>query len=160
MTKKREHPYRPTADFERLFVETRLEVGHSPKSILTTMNLLTQMSVEDIRKHVEGGRAEARGRATPFEAFSGHAPYNMEDVRRIYDRMRKSQTPADRQREDNRHAKLAEMGFEDSVNMAQPGSTWKRGQRRRMADAGFIFRLTADDEAMKQIEQVYGHRED
>lgn len=161
MTGKRRFPYRKLDETERIFIETRLERGHTPAAIRDTMNGLTRMTTAEIEKATETGRRMGGARHTIWTRFSGREPYTIEDVRRAYDRLRKSKRPADVRHNERRKTLLMQLQLEEdnrnaiaAINPNIP--RLKHGATRKMVDAGMRYRLTEDAEALELIEDYYG----
>ena len=159
---KRRFPYREMDETERVFIETRLVRGHSPASIRDAMNLMTRMTPEEITRSAEVSHTPA-GR-TIWHRFSGRPEYTVEDVRRVYDRLRKSKDPKDIRRNLERTQTLMGMKLDEDNRNAIAAINenirpYKRGQVRRLADAGMLYRLTQDADALEYLEDYY-HDED
>ena len=162
MSGKRRYPYRKLDDTERIFVETRLVRGHTPASIRDAMNRMTHMTPEEITRSAETAHTSA-GR-TIWHRFSGRPEYNIEDVRRAYDRLRKSKREADVSHNRERRQTLMGMQLDEDNRNAiarinENIRPYKRGQVRKLADAGMMFRLTRDAEALEVLEDYYGEVE-
>ena len=159
---KRRFPYRKLDDTERIFVETRLVRGHSPAAIRDAMNRMTHMAPEEITRSAEAQHSAAKREI--WHRFSGRPEYTIEDVRRAYDRLRKSKREEDVYR--NRERTQTLMGIqldEDNRNRIAAINpnirAYERGQVRRLSDAGMLYRLTEDAEALKVLEDYYGEDE-
>ena len=159
---KRRFPYRKLDETETVFIETRLVRGHTPAKIRDAMNAMTRMTPEEITRSAETAHTAA-GR-TIWHRFSGRPAYTIEDVRRAYDRLRKSKAEKDVAHNFERTQTLMGMQLDEDNRNAIAAINenirpYKRGQVRKLADAGMLYRLTEDAEALEELENYYGEVE-
>lgn len=159
MSGKRRFPYRKLDETERVFIETRLVLGHSPAKIRDAMNRMTRMTPEEITRSAEVSHTAAHHEI--WSRFSGRAPYTIEDVRRAYDRLRKSRREIDVERNQTRVETLMGIQVEEdnrnAIARINPNiRAYKRGQVRGLVDAGMLYRLTQDADALAALEDYYG----
>lgn len=172
MSRPRRYAYRRMDATERTFIETRLARGHSPAAIRDAMNELTRMRPEQIREAVEVGRISGGPRRTIWDRLSGRPDYTIEDVRRVYDAMRKEAFRGRRagaaasarqsayiENDDIRRTNVGWIRDMDDrrLALAQFGGPrpWTKGRTRQLADAGMLYRLTADPEALALLKDEY-----
>lgn len=159
---KRRFPYRKLDETERIFIETRLVRGHAPEAIRDAMNLMTRLTPEEITRSAEVSHTPA-GR-TIWHRFSGRPEYTVEDVRRAYDRLRKSKDPNDIRRNLERTQTLMGMKLDEdnrnAIARINPNiRPYKRNQVRKLADAGMLYRLARDADALEYLEDYYNDEE-
>ncbi len=166
MTAPRQFPYRKLDRTMEAFVATELARGHAPMAVRDMVNALVTLSPDDIRHRLLRG-VQIPARRHAWTNISGQPPINIEDVRRTYDRMRKSTSERMRSMNEARVNSLRFMRHEDEQRMflAQQNpeayenyATWRIGRTRRLADAGALFRSTADDTYAQEIQAVYPDR--
>ena len=166
MSTKRKFPWRPLDDRSRQFIETRLTHGHSPSAIRDAYNAFVQLTPEQIATRFRnvGGEVQVTknkrmrvGGQQPWQQLSGLPPVNIEDVRRIYDNLRKSKGNATF----NHIRKEYLESFIDSdrrlglrvVRLGQ--KAFKSGVSRRASDAGMLYKITADPLLKDEFDVLY-----
>ena len=162
MSPPRRFPYRKLDATERVFIETRLVAGHSPAAIRDVMNAMTKMTPEAIERAAE--TAHTASGHTVWGRFSGRAEYTIEDVRRAYDRLRKSTRPSDIEHNNQRRRVLMGIGVEEDnrnrlADVNPNIRRYRRGQVRALVDRGMEYRLTGDEAALAELEDYYSDKE-
>lgn len=159
MSPPRRFPYRKLDDVERLFIDTRLVLGRSPAAIRDMMNGIVGSTPERIIRGSEVPHFSGLSGRTKWTELIGRPPYTIEDIRREYDRMRKSRDPEMMSRNADRKQMLVNYGFEDSSRHAVAEirtqmPAWPMGKTRRLADAGARYRLLEDEESKELLEDA------
>jgi hypothetical protein len=140
----------PLTDIQEAFLQVHLARGASPKAVRDTMNRLARMDETTIRLQV---------RPQPFRTAQGQSPrswaqlagtreVSMADVRRSYDRLRKSPGTFDRDR------KQALAGFKsiDGRNRAiAPYTGVMYASARKLHDLGMARRFGANQSELEEI---------
>jgi len=123
--------------------------GATPKAIMEVMNRLSKESPEILQTTYRLPSVTPEGQDThSWVSISGTREIDLRDVRRVYDRMRKTAANFEQQRKDS----LAYFRNIDSRNKAiAPVTKLKYPSTRRMHDLGFARRFGADRDLINKL---------
>lgn len=153
----------PLSTAQRAFIDAHLGLGGSPAVIRDTLNRLSSMSAEDILVRIRSptllggvmrdGELEVTSEKD-WSSLAGSRKVTSRDVRRAYDRQRKSNGRVERSRELRRHEVLAGFANEDKRNaVLNPyrAAEFRTPPRRLLHDLGFAARFGASNAELEEI---------
>lgn len=140
----------PLSEIQQSFIYVHLARGASPAEVRRTMNRLAQMSEEKIRLEIRPPpfRQEGSQPRRSWTQLAGQREVSQVDVRRAYDRLRKSPGTFNEERTDA----LAAFENIDNRNAALAPYTGVRyASARTLHDLGFARRFGASQSDLENI---------